>query len=145
MKSELEVVQARAQADAESSRAAVSQLEAQRRELSAMRAELLKARAEMDTFQSGQTENAASLERSLAEARQQQRQLEAELQRVRAQAMSAQTLDRRLGQLDEMEAKLRMNERELSETRRALEEERSRRDRAIALIRPKAVAAEARA
>jgi chromosome segregation protein len=136
-----ETQQARARADAEADAAhhALAQIEAQRCELNAMRDDLLKAHEEMAQFQQAQRDGAAALEASLHEARLQQQQLEQELQRVRAQTASTRTLDSRLSQLNEMQARLRTTEGELAETRLALEAERSRRDRAIALIKPKEV------
>lgn len=139
VRQEVEQGKARAEAEADAARTALALVDAQRRELNAMRDDLVKAREEMTSFQQAQRDGAAALESSLREAKQQQRQLEQELQRVRAQTASSHTLDTRLGQLDQMEARLRTTERELADTRTALETERSRRDRAIALIKPKEV------
>jgi chromosome segregation ATPase len=140
MRAELEDARARADAEAAAARTALGQVDAQRRELGEMRGELIKARTEMEQFHHTQNHNAEALERSLREAKQQQIQLEQELQRVRAQAASSRTIDHRLAQVEQMEAKLRLTEHELAETRHDLESERSRRDRAIALIKPKQVA-----
>lgn len=136
-RAELEQAHARADAEAEAARNALAHVEAQRGELEAMRTDLLKTRAEMEQFEQAQQQGAADLERSLGEAKAQQLRLEEELRRVRAQAVSSRTLDSRLGQLEQMQAKLRVTERELADTRQALEAERGRRDRAIALIKPK--------
>lgn len=140
MRVELEQARSRADGEAAAARNALCQVETQRRELGAMRDELMKARADMQQFHRTQNQNAETLERSLQDAKQQQQQLEQELQRVRAQAATSRTIDHRLAQVEQMETKLRSTERELAETRRALESERSRRDRAIALIKPKQVA-----
>jgi chromosome segregation ATPase len=137
---ELQGAQQRAEQEATAARKAMAQVDAQRRELAEMRTELVKAREEVARFEREQSSHAGLLEQSLRQAKLQQAQLEEELQRVRAQAAATRSIDSRLGQIDQMEAKLRVTERELTETRRALEDERSRRDRAIALIRPKAVA-----
>lgn len=137
MQAELEAARARADAEAAAARNAVAQVEAHRRELIGMRDELVKARSDMDAYHQAQHRSAEALERSLAEAKQQQRQLEDELQRVRGQTLSTRALDARLAQVGQMETRLRLTEKELAETRRALEAERSRRDRAIALIKPK--------
>ena len=145
VRADLQDAQKRADAQADAARDAMAQADTQRRQLSAMREELLKARSEIDEFQRAQAANATALEASLRDARQQQLRLEDELQRVRAQATSSRTIDSRLGQVEQMEAKLRVTERELADTRRALEDERSRRDRAIALIKPKQNAGEVRA
>ena len=142
VRSELQDARTRADAEAEAARKAMAQVDAQRRELSEMRGELVKARSEMEHFQRTQSQAAESLERSLQEAKQQQLQLEQELQRVRAQTTSSRLIDARLAQIEQMESKLKLTERELADTRRALEEERGRRDRAIALIKPKQAAAE---
>jgi chromosome segregation ATPase len=139
-RTELHEAQQRAEAEAAAAQKALGQVDAQRRELGEMRTELLKAREEVARFQKEQASNADQLEHSLRHAKQQQAQLEEEMQRIRLQATASRAIDSRLGQLDQMEAKLRVTERELQETRRALEDERSRRDRAIALIRPKQVA-----
>lgn len=138
VRADLEQARARADHEAEAARSALAHAETQRAELDGMRDELLKARAEMEQFNVAQRQGAADLERSLRESKDQQVRLEEELQRVRAQAVSSRTLDSRLGQLDQIQAKLRVTERELTDTRAALEAERSRRDRAIALIKPKA-------
>jgi chromosome segregation ATPase len=140
MRAELQDARSRAEAEAAAARHAMGQVEAQRHELGGMRQELIQARAAMEQFQRNQSHSAETLERSLRDAKQQQVELEHELQRVRAQAASARTLDQRLAQIDHMETKLHVTERELAETRRALETERSRRDRAIALIKPKQAA-----
>lgn len=140
VRGELQEARQRADAEAVAARKAMSQVDAQRRELGEMRLELVKAREEVARFQQQHSSNADLLEQSLQQAKQQQAQLEAELQRVRSQATASRSIDSRLGQLDQMEAKLRVTERELIETRHALESERGRRDRAIALIRPKQVA-----
>lgn len=145
VRAELQDATNRAEAEANATRSAMAQVDAQRRELNEMRAELLAARAEVGEFQRNQDENAAALEQRLQEAREQQKKVEEELQRVRSQTASSRTLDNRLGQVEQMEARLRLAERELTDTRRALEDERSRRDRAIALIKPRQVAGEARA
>ncbi len=145
MRTELDSARERAESEAAAARAAMTQLDTQRRELGEMRSELLKARAEIEQFQRSQTENAATLENSLRDAKRQQVRLEEELQRVRTQSISSRNLDSRLGQVEQMEAKLRVTERELAETRRALEDERGRRDRAIALIKPRQGVGEARA
>lgn len=139
VRAELEAARERAGAEADAARAAMAQVDVQRRELEAMRAELVNAKAEMETFQRGQTRDAEALEKSLREAKEQQVRLEDELRRVRTQATSARAMDSRLAQLDGIEARLRTTELELTETRLALENERSRRDRAIALIKPKQV------
>lgn len=139
VRAELEAARERAGAEADAARAAMAQVDVQRRELEAMRAELVNAKAEMETFQRGQTRDAEALEKSLREAKEQQVRLEDELRRVRTQAASARAMDSRLSQLDGIEARLRTTELELTETRLALENERSRRDRAIALIKPKQV------
>jgi DNA repair ATPase RecN len=140
MRTELEDARTRADAEAAAARTAMAQVDSQRRELNEMRTELVTARGEMEQIQTSQSQSAASLEKSLREARDQQTQLEHELQRVRVQAASSRTIDTRLAQVEQMESKLRLTERELIETRRALESERSRRDRAIALIKPKQIA-----
>ncbi|HVU35290.1 MAG TPA: hypothetical protein VHE61_17775 [Opitutaceae bacterium] len=145
MRMDLEQARVRADAEADAARTALAQLDVQRRELEAMRTELLRARTEMEQFQANQSQNAEALESSLREARKQQTQLEEELQRVRSHSVSPRTLDARLAQLGHMEAKLHATERELADTRQALEEERGRRDRAIALIKPKPVEAAQRA
>lgn len=145
VRAELHEAQTRADSEAEAARQAMAQADVQRHQLGAMREELLKARAEIEAFQQTQAVNATALETSLRDARQQQLRLEEELQRVRAQAASSRTIDSRLGQVDQIETKLRVAERELAETRRALEDERSRRDRAIALIKPKVTPGEVRA
>jgi capsule polysaccharide export protein KpsE/RkpR len=139
-RTELEEARARADAEASAARNALAQVDMQRQELGEMRGELIKARAEMEQLNRTQNNSAETLERSLREAKQQQIQLEQELQRVRAQAASSRTIDHRLAQVEQMETKLRLTERELAETRNALESERSRRDRAIALIKPKQAA-----
>jgi DNA repair exonuclease SbcCD ATPase subunit len=145
LRGDLQEARLRADTEANAARATMAQAEAQRREVSQMRDELLKAHAEIEQFQRIQSTNAETLEQSLIDARQQQIRLEEELQRVRTQATSSRTLESRLGQLDQMEAKLRVTERELADTRHALEDERGRRDRAIALIKPRQIAGEARA
>lgn len=141
LRNEIEDAKARADREAQAAQVALGQVESQRRELVAMRTELLKARGELDEFERSQSAGAEKLERSLAEARQQQTQLEQELERVRTQAASTRAIDARLVQIEQMESKLRVTERELADTRRALEDERSRRDRAIALIKPRSVTA----
>lgn len=142
MRTELEQARTRADAEAEAARAALAQVEAQRRELTAMRSEVMKARTEMEQFERSQSHNAEALERSLREAKEQQAQLEHELVRVRSQSVSSRAIESRLAQIEQMETKLRLTERELAVTRNALETERGRRDRAIALIKPKQVAAD---
>jgi hypothetical protein len=143
-RAEVHEARKRADADAEAARSAMAQVDAQRRELAAMKDELVQARSEIQQFQETQQRGAKALEQSLVDAKQQQRQLEQELQRVRAQAATSRTIDSRLGQLDQMEARLRVTERELADTRQALEQERSRRDRAIALIKPRQISDEVR-
>lgn len=145
IRAELQDARERADAEASAARAAMAQAETQRRELGAMRNELLSARAELEAFQSTQAGNVDALETSLRDARIQQARLEQELQRVQAHSASSRSLDARLGQVEQMEAKLRVTERELADTRRALEDERSRRDRAIALIKPRQLAGDAHA
>ena len=140
VRAELNVAREHADAEAQAARRAMVQVDAQRKELGEMKAELLSARDEVSRFHRDQTENTQTLEQSLVEAKQQQQRLEEELRRVQVQAHSTRTIETKLSELDQMEAKLRLAERELSETRRALEDERGRRDRAIALIRPKQVA-----
>jgi chromosome segregation ATPase len=140
MRAELEGARARADAQAAAAHKAMSQVDVQRQELNAMHGELMKARSEIEQFQTAQRGAADSLEQSLREAKEQQQQLEQELQRVRTQTVSSRALDHRLAQVEQMETKLRLTERELSDTRQALETERSRRDRAIALIKPKQAA-----
>jgi chromosome segregation ATPase len=144
VRSELEEARQRATSEANAVRDAMAQAETQRRELAEMRKELVAARAAVTTFEQTQAAAATGLEQRLREAKEQQARLEAELQRVQAQAASTRTLDAQLQQVDGMQAKLRATERELTETRRALESERGRRDRAIALIKPREVAGEAR-
>lgn len=144
MRVELEEARARADAEANAARVAMSKAETQRRELEEMRAELVKTRGDMDEFHRTQNKSAEILEQSLREAREQQTRLEQELHRVQAQTASSRTIDTRLAQLDQMETKLRTTERELATTRRALEDERGRRDRAIALIKPKLTVDEGR-
>lgn len=144
MRTELEQARSRADAEAEAARAALAQVEAQRRELTAMRSEVMKARTEMEQFERSQSHNAEALERSLREAKEQQAQLEHELVRVRSQSVSSRAIESRLAQIEQMETKLRLTERELAVTRNALETERGRRDRAIALIKPRQVAADSK-
>jgi predicted nucleic acid-binding Zn-ribbon protein len=139
MRTELEAARERAGAEADAARAAMAQVDVQRRELEAMRAELIKARTDMEAVQRGQSRDAEALESSLRQAKEQQVRLEDELTRVRAQAASSKAMHSRLAQLDGIQARLRTTELELAETRLALENERSRRDRAIALIKPKQV------
>lgn len=115
-------------------------LEAERAAAGALRVELETIRAQVGTLQRTQTQREKELERSLAEATTRQIRLQQEISSSRAAVVESRSLDARLAQLDGIEAKLRSTERELLETRQALEQERSRRDRAIALIRPKAVA-----
>ena len=140
VRAELQNAREQADAEAQAARRAMGQVDVQRRELGEMKAELLTARDEVAKFRRDQTHTTSALEQSLAEAKQQQQRLQEELQRAHVQAHSTRTIEHKLGELDQMEAKLRLAERELSETRRALEDERGRRDRAIALIRPKQVA-----
>lgn len=121
-----------------------SALESERATCSAMRAELQTLRSQVGDLQRHQTQRETELERSLAESATRQIRLQQEITTSRAAAAESRSLDARLAQLDGIEAKLRSTERELLETRQALEQERSRRDRAIALIRPK-VGAEVRA
>lgn len=142
MRTDLEQARARADAEAEAARVTLAQVDAQRRELGAMRDELMKARAEMEQFERTQNQSAETLEHSLREAKQQQTQLEQELLRVCTQSVSSRAIESRLSQIEQMETKLRLTERELADTRLALEAERGRRDRAIALIKPKQIAAE---
>lgn len=134
---ELEQARLRAEAEAQGARTALAQTEAQRAELADMRTALLAARSEMEQVQRAGLGRVESLEGSLREAREQQLRLEQELQRVRGQLVSSRNLDARLEQVDAIEARLRATEKELVETRTALDQERSRRNRAIALIKPK--------
>lgn len=142
-RSEVQAARAQATADANTAARAMEQVEAQRAELGLMREELSRARSEMTAARASQNGVAEALERSLQDARQRQTELEAELDRVRSQGVSAHAIETRLVQIEQMESRLRAAERELSDARRALQDERGRRDRAIALIKPKAVAAEA--
>lgn len=142
-RSEVQAARAQATADANTAALAMEQVEAQRAELGLMREELSRARSEMTAARASQNGVAEALERSLQDARQRQTELEAELDRVRSQGVSAHAIETRLVQIEQMESRLRAAERELSDARRALQDERGRRDRAIALIKPKAVAAEA--
>ncbi|PTX91345.1 hypothetical protein [Opitutus sp. ER46] len=142
VRAELDRARDRAEAEAGVARSAMAQLETQRAQLSAMRDELLKARGDLEGFQRAQHASEESLQQRLTEAREQQQHLEAELERLRRQGEASRTLNTTLGQLDLLEGKLRVTERELAATRHALDEERGRRDRAIALIKPRALGVE---
>lgn len=144
-RAELEAEKARAVEEAEAARALAAQLEEQRTELASMRAELARARADVEDVQQHQRLSAGELEKSAREAREQQARLAEELARVRSQSAASQLIETKLAAVDGIETKLRSTERELAETRRALEAERSRRDRAIALIKPKTIVEGARA
>lgn len=137
VRGELEEARSRADAEGEAARKAMAQVQQQSQELSAMREELVAARSEVDAFQRTQNENASALERSLEESREQQKRLEEELARVRSQSRPMPSLD-----LEAMQTKMRTTEALLEQTRRDLANERARRDRAVALIKPKAVADE---
>ena len=134
VRTELEEAKARAEGEAGAARLALAQVDVQRRELETMRTELIKTQAEMVAIGRDQTRDKEALESSLREAKLRQARLEEELHRVREQA----TLSR-VTQLDGIEKRLRATELELADTRRALESERSRRDRAIALIKPREI------
>lgn len=116
-------------------------LDAERASVRSLHLELEAARSQVGSLQRGQSQREVELERTIAEAAKRQIRMQQELAAARTSAAASRSLDT---QLDGIEAKLRSTERELLETRQALEQERSRRDRAIALIRPK-VAQEVRA
>ncbi len=131
---EANAVAAAANAEARHAEAA---LEGERMAVQGLRAELAEVRRQLDELQQHQSQREADLARTLAESTERHTRLMQEAAASQVALRESKQLDARLARAEGVEARLRSMERELLETRQALEQERGRRDRAIALIRPK--------
>jgi hypothetical protein len=139
LRGELEEARAQANNQAEAANRALGQVEAQSKELAAMREELVQARSAVERFQEEQIQGAKALEDRLEESRKAQSNLETELARVRTAAPSVQVVQQNREGLVLMEKRLQATEDELKRTRHELESERARRNRMMALVKPKQV------
>ena len=127
---------ARQQVEGERQRAeaALQQVEQQRALLAAMRDEMERTRREMETSHELQSAGAQQLEQALAESRRQQKTLEMELTRYRAKQEDANQVTNRTAAFAEMQRKLAQVQAELNTTRKTLDEERLRRNRALDML-----------
>jgi len=127
---------ARQQVEGERQRAeaALQQVEQQRALLATMRDEMEHTRREMETSHELQSASAQQLEQALAESRRQQKALETELTRYRSKKEDASQVTNRTAAFAEMQRKLAQVQAELNITRKTLDEERLRRNRALDML-----------
>jgi len=127
---------ARQQVEGERQRAeaALQQVEQQRALLATMRDEMEHTRREMETSHELQSAGAQQFEQALAESRRQQKALETELIRYRAKKEDASQATHRTAAFAEMQRKLAQVQAELNITRKTLDEERLRRNRALDML-----------
>jgi chromosome segregation ATPase len=127
---------ARQQVEGERQRAeaALQQVEQQRALLATMRDEMERTRREMETSHELQSASAQQLEQALAESRRQQKALETELTRYRSKKEDASQVTNRTAAFAEMQRKLTQVQAELNITRKTLDEERLRRNRALDML-----------
>jgi chromosome segregation ATPase len=127
---------ARQQVDGERQRAeaALQQVEQQRALLATMRDEMERTRREMEASHELQSASAQQLEQALVESRRQQKALETELTRYRSKKEDAGQVTNRTAAFVEMQRKLAQVQAELNITRKTLDEERLRRNRALDML-----------
>jgi chromosome segregation ATPase len=99
-----------------------------------MRDEMEHTRREMETSHELQSAGAQQFEQALAESRRQQKALETELIRYRAKKEDASQATHRTAAFAEMQRKLAQVQAELNITRKTLDEERLRRNRALDML-----------
>jgi chromosome segregation ATPase len=127
---------ARQQVEGERQRAeaALQQVEQQRALLATMRDEMERTRREMEASHELQSASAQQLEQALVESRRQQKALETELTRYRSKKEDASQVTNRTAAFAEMQRKLAQVQAELNITRKTLDEERLRRNRALDML-----------
>ena len=127
---------ARQQVEGERQRAeaALQQVEQQRALLATMRDEMERTRREMEASHELQSASAQQLEQALVESRRQQKALETELTRYRSKKEDASQATNRTAAFAEIQRKLAQVQAELNITRKTLDEERLRRNRALDML-----------